>query len=449
MDSTFDQNQSSFPNFNQEEKGRINFDFAKKLNGGGTTCETYVTRVNGRLVFVKKLKEEYKNKPIYLNAFQKEFEIGAMLRHKSLPVYLDYQPDYISLEYIDGQTLSDMMANYDLWLIKKENIKHLLEELLDVVAYLHDKNVIHCDIKADNIMITYGSHNLFLIDLDKCYTSWFDNTAGSSEKYGLREGSKKTASMDFRGMGRLLETMGNSLPGFPCQDFQIFKEECFAEDTNLDILHGLLKEIDKNDEKKKFSATFRKNKSREPEPTEVNQKELARIERARLNIENTLIIFDGPLQYRFFKSDKTISVCCREEARKICSEANIKSPYEVNGEKFYVTEIPLMGFAECIHLKSIELPRGISKLYRATFLDCDNLEYVKIPASVQTILGGVFSGCWNLKKLEFENPEGLSLSDDFLSGSNDNVEIVDLSTRLLYTKDLFIKKYANSNSSLR
>ena len=443
MDSTFDKIQSSFADFNQEEKGRINFDFAKKLNGGGTTCETYVTRVNGRLVFVKKLKEEYQNKPIYLNAFQKEFEVGGLLRHKSLPVYLDYQPDYISLEYIDGQTLSDMIHKYDPWLIKKENIKHLLEELLDVVAYLHDKNVIHCDIKPDNIMLTYGSHNLFLIDLDKCYTSWFDNTAGSSEKYGLREGSKKTASMDFRGMGRLLETMENSLPGFPGQDFQIFKEECFAADTNLDILHGLLKEIDKIDERNKFRTKFRKNKSREPEPTTVNQKELERIERERRNIENTLIIFDGPLQYRFFKSEKTISVCCHEEARKICNKANIKSPYEVNGEKFYVTEIPMMGFAECINLKSIELPQGITKLYRATFLDCDNLEYVKIPASVQTILGGVFSGCRNLKKLEFENPEGLSISADFLSGSNDNVEIVDLSTGISYTCQDFIAKFGS------
>lgn len=447
MDSTFDQIQSSFADFNQEEKGRINFGFAKKLNGGGTTCETYVTRVNGRLVFVKKLKEEYQNKPIYLNAFQKEFEIGGMLRHKSLPVYLDYQPDYISLEYIDGQTLSDMIHKYDPWLIKKENIIRLLEELIDVVAYLHDKNVIHCDIKADNIMLTYGSHNLFLIDLDKCYTSWYDNTAGSSEKYGLREGSKKTASMDFRGMGRLLEIMANSLPGFPADFFQSFIHECFSDDVTLESLQNTLKKILKDDNINSLYKFDRKRKIRDQALTELSPKEKARLERERKRFEDSLIVLDGFLQYRLSKSSLTASACCREEARELCDEVKFTNPYEINGEKYHITEIPINGFSECINLKSIVLPEGITMLYRATFLDCFRLEYVKIPASVKKIIGGVFSGCPNIKKIEFENPEGITVFSDFIPNCDDTVEIVDITTGQSYTKDEFVKKYGNSDDS--
>ena len=165
MESGFDKNSSSFSLKNQDSGRRIDFNLATQLKTGGSTCDTYIARVNGRLLFVKRLKEEYRHKPIFLNALQKEFEVGAFLRHKSLPVYLEYDEDYISLDYIDGKPLSEMIANNDPWLADEKNVKKLLEELLDVVAYLHDKNVIHCDIKPDNIMLTYGSNNLFLIIL--------------------------------------------------------------------------------------------------------------------------------------------------------------------------------------------------------------------------------------------------------------------------------------------
>ena len=49
----------------------IDFDDAVKLPGGGSTCDIYRTRWQRREVFVKRLKEEFRSKPLYLDALDK------------------------------------------------------------------------------------------------------------------------------------------------------------------------------------------------------------------------------------------------------------------------------------------------------------------------------------------------------------------------------------------
>lgn len=240
----------NFPSNNTVNNFRgIDFNSATKLRGGGSTCEIYRTRIKGRLVFIKRLKEKYRGNPLYMAAFQKEYEIAISLNHQCLPYYHDCTDEYITMSYVDGQTLAAMIKKQDKWLTDKENVKKVLRSLLDVLSYLHDRNVIHCDVKADNVMLCYGTHNLFLIDLDKCYTSWFDNTAGASEKYDLPEESRKTPLMDFRGIGKIIDNLTNKLPGFPAEYFLKFREECRSKYVTADRLLKILDE-EENKEKK-------------------------------------------------------------------------------------------------------------------------------------------------------------------------------------------------------
>lgn len=53
------------------------FESAVRLTGGGSTCDIYRTNWQRREVFVKRLKEEYRSKPLYLDAFDKEYEVGG------------------------------------------------------------------------------------------------------------------------------------------------------------------------------------------------------------------------------------------------------------------------------------------------------------------------------------------------------------------------------------
>ena len=50
----------------------IDFDDAVKLPGGGSTCDIFKTRWQRRDVFVKRLKEGLRSKPLYLDALDKE-----------------------------------------------------------------------------------------------------------------------------------------------------------------------------------------------------------------------------------------------------------------------------------------------------------------------------------------------------------------------------------------
>lgn len=445
IESAFGDNQkvSLFLNSSPyNEKAGINFDFAKKLPQEGSTCDCYVTRIDNRLIFVKRLKEKFRHDLMHLNAMRKEYDIAFCLRHKSLPVYLDYHEDYITMDYIDGKTLEDMIKSFDPWLIDNVNVKNMLLDLLDVIKYLHDRNVIHCDIKTDNIMLTYGNKNLFLIDLDKCYTSWYENTAGSSSKYGLKENSLKSPIQDFKGIVRILERL-ECLPGFPIEDFYKFKFECDSDDVKITTLESLLKGIGIEEEHEiPFRGEFKKKKIRQ-----INKEKNTALERKNLDkmaqyVANTLELLDGPLVYIFDIESKTAEVRCRKNCLEECIEAIIPPFIEIKGEKYLVNKVCIGGFWGCVNLRKVVLPYGIEMLFRALFRGCQSLEYVRIPSTVKTILGGVFSSCFNLKRIEFEKLENIRIIDDFyFLNSNQNVEIIDVATGSSYNIDEFKNKF--------
>ena len=180
-----------------------NLPHARKLHTTGTTCDAYDARINGVRVFIKKLKPEYAGNPIHLNAFRKEYEVGANLRHTSLPVYRDLRGDAIIMEYIDGRTLARMIQDNDTWLHDDRNIEKIMGQLLDVVDYLHQHGVVHCDLKPDNIMVTFGTGSVVLVDLDKSYTDARDLTPGTATHYGLPDSSSGSPEADIRGLGRI------------------------------------------------------------------------------------------------------------------------------------------------------------------------------------------------------------------------------------------------------
>ncbi|MDE5811537.1 MAG: protein kinase [Muribaculaceae bacterium] len=218
----------------------VDFDDATKLLAAGSTCDIYRTRWQRREVFVKRLKEEYRAKPLYLDALDKEFEIGANLKHPSLPVYHAFERDYIIMDYIDGATLADMIRGKDKWLANEKNIVKLLRELIEVVGFLHRHNVVHCDIKADNIMITANNSNLVLIDFDKCYTDALNDTSGHPGKYGLSASDVGRSSIDFHAIGMLVEKLKKEVHGFKFGKYPRFVEACYEPDVNCEDLKDIL-----------------------------------------------------------------------------------------------------------------------------------------------------------------------------------------------------------------
>ena len=220
----------------------IDFDAAELLDGSGSTCDIYRTKWQRHTVFVKRLKEELRSKPLYLDALDKEYEIGVRLKHESLPTYLHFHRDYLVMEYIDGKTLAELIRTKDEWLGKERNVRRLLKELVEVVGYLHRQGVVHCDIKPDNILITNDSRNLVLIDFDKCYTDSLDDTSGHPARFGLPLYSQGRTNLDFRGIAQVAKTIIKAYPNLKNSKFKRFIKDCYKPDINAD---GLWEALDK------------------------------------------------------------------------------------------------------------------------------------------------------------------------------------------------------------
>ncbi len=215
---------SDYGDIKESDSGSINFSRATKLERSGSTCDAYITRIQNKTLFVKRLKAELRTSPRVRVAFQKEYELGINLVHPALPVYRSHGDDYIVMDYVDGTTLADMIANHDQWLMNPENIRGMLRQLVDVVGYMHRKNVLHSDIKPDNVMITYGTRNTMLIDLDKAYTFTHNDTAGAPGKYGLEGDDHGNPAIDYNGIAGIVDSL--TAAGFPTMSFRRFLRLC-------------------------------------------------------------------------------------------------------------------------------------------------------------------------------------------------------------------------------
>lgn len=188
-------------------------DDAKLLPLGGTTCDCYQVKLYGKLHFLKRLKPALSTNPLVKAAFDKEFETGYRLEHPNLVRYIscDKQGDGILMEYIDGMTLTRFVATHPSFLEDYNNARRFLQQLLNVVGYLHDHQVLHLDLKPDNILITRIGNNVKLIDLGFCYTDTYTDTMGRTDRFAAPEqldGSRDVdARTDIYAIGRILQTL--------------------------------------------------------------------------------------------------------------------------------------------------------------------------------------------------------------------------------------------------
>jgi len=69
--------------------------------------------------------------------------------------------EYIIEEYFGGGSLADLLKSRRL---TTPEVYFIGEKLIEVLHYLHKKNLVHRDIKPDNIMFTIGSSEPTLVD---------------------------------------------------------------------------------------------------------------------------------------------------------------------------------------------------------------------------------------------------------------------------------------------
>jgi len=193
--SSFDNTQNLSPLINS-------FSDIFPINKNGATSDCFKVRIHAKWHFLKRPKKAFSTNPIYITAFEKEFDLGFMLDHPNIVRYISKGTDkdgiYILTEYIDGQTLSDFRLNNPDFFKKEENIRKLLLQLLSALDYLHNRQIVHLDIKPDNIVITNNGNNIKLIDLGLSYSDCYSEITGGTQSFGSPEQFINPQLIDYR-----------------------------------------------------------------------------------------------------------------------------------------------------------------------------------------------------------------------------------------------------------
>ena len=202
-----------------------------KFLGKGAYGEVYLAeRANSKKLFAaKKIDRQIADRPNFKKYLLNEISILKTLDHPNIVKLETVQKTskyyYIVMEYINGGVLTDCLKKY----MEKHGkafpehiVQYLMRQIIDAFVYIHGKNIIHRDLKLDNIMVH------------------FDNPA---DKENLDMMKAKIKIIDF-GFSTLItkENLASTTVGSPInmdpiilEKFNKLRDKSVSYDTKADI----------------------------------------------------------------------------------------------------------------------------------------------------------------------------------------------------------------------
>lgn len=130
---------------------------SRPLGKGAAGIVYYGTRADGTEVALKTLHPKFATKERIVQRFKREAESGLKLKHKHFVEFYSWGEfdgyNYIVMEYIDGCTLKELLKNNDRQMNDRTKLLVGLH-VAKALAFAYEGNMVHRDIKPDNIMIT-------------------------------------------------------------------------------------------------------------------------------------------------------------------------------------------------------------------------------------------------------------------------------------------------------
>lgn len=209
---------SDFSDFEKDTIYSIHFDpkqNTKTLVQASKYSATFKFKSHNKWLCVKLLNEEYVTNGMYVDTFENEFSIGFELNHPNIIQYYKLVKTvdtvYILKEYVDGLLLKDYLLQFTSTTTFFSALHAILLQLIDVLHYLHSKQIYHLDVKPANILITSKGHNVKLIDFGLSTRDNHDYYPAGTENYSSPEQRKSTRIIDGRSdiyaLGKTLDTL--------------------------------------------------------------------------------------------------------------------------------------------------------------------------------------------------------------------------------------------------
>ncbi|HEY6046445.1 MAG TPA: serine/threonine-protein kinase [Pyrinomonadaceae bacterium] len=126
-----------------------------------------------RYVALKLIAPQFMRNPEFVERFKREARAAGRLRHPNVVDVTDFgfsgsgqeRVAYLVMEYLDGCTLSDVLAEEDrlplYWVVD------ILEQVCSAVDEAHHQGIVHRDLKPDNIWLepnSLGSYRVKVLD---------------------------------------------------------------------------------------------------------------------------------------------------------------------------------------------------------------------------------------------------------------------------------------------
>lgn len=381
----------------------------------GATSTVECRWEDNRKVFVKRLRQELTSDERYREAFYKEFEIGKAFDCPRLVKYIRMEGDSIIEEFVDGLTLDAFIRENPDYYHNEARLRTMLLQLLEGLAYLHERQILHLDLKPTNIIITRLGNHVKIVDFGFSYSDSFVMSPGKTEGFAAPEqfckGAELNVTTDLYAFGRIIKYIDTEI-GLP-KKYKAIAERCCMEKTEerYTSVDDVRNAIMHKEHRLHIIFVFFILLAIACSVISYN---------TRYRVPKEPFCYKG-IYYRA-TSDSTLMVV---EPKETSRELDLIIPERVthNGHTYTVTSIDSNAYSKCKNLVALTLPESIDSIYyrafdscgnisnvyipdNVTYLaqdalrDCDKLTAVRLPSNIDRLSRGLFSLCDGLEEID-------------------------------------------------
>lgn len=137
-----------------------------KLLGKGAFGEVYLTQKNGMPGYyaTKSLDRAYSEKKENLNRLINEITVFKKIQHPNVVSLVDLKQTkshiYIVMEYCNGGSLTECLHKYMKQYgrpFPEQVVQYIMKQIISGLDAFHSRNILHRDLKLDNILICFNS----------------------------------------------------------------------------------------------------------------------------------------------------------------------------------------------------------------------------------------------------------------------------------------------------
>lgn len=133
------------------------YDLLEKIADGGMGSVYKARhRDTGDIVAIKIVPNSMLTNEILLQRFEREFHSASKIDHPNVVRALEYghegKTPYLVMEYVDGESLGQLLDREER--LEEKKAIHIIVQAAQGLAKAHKENLVHRDVKPDNILIT-------------------------------------------------------------------------------------------------------------------------------------------------------------------------------------------------------------------------------------------------------------------------------------------------------